>query len=147
MAGQTFKNERDAVRKLALAMGYKGAAGGWIYRPRAEHLTVEALHSGSGGAVPAEWLGHHVCMSWDTWTARYGARLAVNDDGRFYVERAEELYDANRVESSKVYAAMLDAMADGDTEKADLLRARHEGWKLRVFAAYDLARGPVKARR
>jgi hypothetical protein len=139
--GETFKTGRDAAKKLALAFGIKGAAGGWLYKPRAEHLGISG-----GGDVPAEWAGCHLYQGWWRFEGRYGSWIAENEDGRYYIAGAERIYDANRAESGKVYAKFLDALADGREAEAETLKARHEGYKLRVFAAYDLAYGKVKMR-
>lgn len=140
---RTFKNADDAMRALALAEGYKGAAGGWIYRPPIEFLAIKPGHSADRGSVPHEWFGSHVVQSWTAFFDRsnYVARLGVTDDGRFYVKDAEKLYEQVKEWSGNTYAKLLDALADDEVEKAAKLRAMHEGWKVRVFAAFELARG------
>lgn len=141
--GQTFANDLDALKKLALALGMKGAAGGWIYKPKPEHLTISGA-----GTVPNEWYGHHVTQSWRSLARRWGNRIGQTESGRFYVIGAKALYEDVKAKSSTAYAELLAAMADGAPEATvELLRARHEGWKVRVFAAHELAYGAQKARK
>lgn len=140
---RTFKSADEAMRALALAEGYKGSAGGWIYRPSIADLPIKPGHSAAGGAVPNEWRGTHVCQSWVTFFSRknYYTRIGVTDDGRFYVKDAAKLLEENKSKSSAAYSQYLVALSNGDEAEATRLRARHEGWKVRVFAAYELANG------
>lgn len=136
MTARTFKTKEAAAKKLALALGMKGAAGGWIYRPRIDYLVLSGA-----GSVPAKWRGSHVYRSWAEFVRNYGGSLAETDAGRWYVCDAAARYEAAKAASSEVYAKMLAALARGDEVAAAEYRARHEGWKVRVFAAYDLAFG------
>ncbi len=141
MNERTFKTQDAAMRALALAEGYKGSAGGWIYRPRIEHLPIKPGHSAQHGSVPAEWLGTHVTQSWKSFFARsrYAARIGETAEGRFYVLRADELAETLKIKTNSAYAEYLASLAEGSPTA--LLKAKVDGWKVRLFAAYELAYG------
>jgi hypothetical protein len=135
---KSFASHEAAVKALARALGYRGAAGGWIYRPLPEFAELGTGHSAQGGTVPSEWAHAHVCQGWGAFERRVGWKV-IEVEGRFTFDRAElgRFLEETRGKARAAYAKYLDHLADGSAS-ADMWKARFEGLRNREHALYDL---------